>query len=170
METSEAALDNALHASQRGDVAAASKLVGEALRMRRTWCHPLSVARYHAEKAETGLALQRGDFRSARECGRHSLLFLEASLAHCQWHPSLSVERMQQACIEALLDHRHVARSLMRESACCNFDGGAAVGLAAVASATQAAQPLATGTIYRAPVKAGALCASADSAASASPP
>ena len=50
----------------------------------------------------------------AGECGRHAVRFLEVSLAHCPWHPSLSVERMQQASLEATHGNRKEAVRLMR--------------------------------------------------------
>ena len=100
-------------ASQSIDPEQAATLTKMALRMRRAVCHPLSLHRYHAEHAMCALAISRSEDALARECGHHVLAFLEMALAHVPWHPSLSIERMQQACTEATLGRRKDATQLM---------------------------------------------------------
>ena len=60
--------------------------------MRRRHCHPISMLRHHAESSACELCMRRGEFEEARECCRHVLTFLEASLQHVPWHPALSLE------------------------------------------------------------------------------
>ena len=81
---------------QCADAAEAARLAEDVLHVRRRLCHPLSLPRYHAERAACALAIGRGDHATARECGAHALTFLEATLAHVPWHPTLALERMQQ--------------------------------------------------------------------------
>ena len=60
-------------------------------------CHPLSMARYHAEEAARDLSVRQGDAATARECGGYALAYLQMALAHVPWHPGLSMERYLQA-------------------------------------------------------------------------
>lgn len=103
-------------AAATSDPNEAMRLAEVAVHARRQHCHPLSLRCYRAERTLCSLALTRGaagDDATARECGRRSLAFLESALAHVPWHPSLSVERMQQACSEAVLGERQAAVRLM---------------------------------------------------------
>ena len=95
------------------DTTKALGLAERALDVRRKWCHPLSLQRYQAESTMCALSRSCGDEEKAADCGRCKLAFLEAALSHVPWHPSLSVERMQLACSEALLSNRDAAMHLM---------------------------------------------------------
>ena len=108
LEQSEELLERATRCRESAKAAA---LVEQALRARRQWAHPLSLQRYQAESAMCQLSLSSEE--KVAECRRHKLSFLEAALLHVPWHPSLSLERMQQACSEALLGNRQAAMHLM---------------------------------------------------------
>ena len=94
MQETEATLERAIHC---GEPTEAARLITGVLDVRRRLCQPLSLRRYHAERAACALAIGRDDHATARECGQHALAFLEATLAHVPWHPTLALERMQQA-------------------------------------------------------------------------
>ena len=48
------------------------------------------------------LALSRGQYVEARECGQHALGFVQVALAHvASWHPAISTVRLQLAEAEA---------------------------------------------------------------------
>ena len=95
------------------DDAAATKLTMEALAVRRTHCHPLSLLRYYAESAAIAVAARLGDHKTARNCNANAIAFLEMALSHVPWHPILSLERMQLAALEAHLGHHGAALQLL---------------------------------------------------------
>ena len=101
------------------DLGEAMRLVTQVAHARRRYCHPLSLWRYQAERAMCAVALERGaqgDDQTALDCGRCVITFLETALQHTPWHPTLAVERMQQAGSEAARGHRDAAVRLMAAS------------------------------------------------------
>ena len=100
-------------AESTADLALAAKLTKQALELRRTHCHPLSLLRHHAEQAAFELAVRSGRLEDARESCLAVLAFLEMALSHVPWHPALSLERYQAAMLEARLGHGARASDLI---------------------------------------------------------
>ena len=101
------------------DLEEAMRVVELVANARRRYCHPLSLWRYQAERAMCAVALERGargDEQTALDCGRCALTFVETVLQHTPWHPTLAIERMQQAGSEAAMGHRDAAVRLMAKS------------------------------------------------------
>jgi len=93
-------------AKQSAEVEDAARLTRHALLSRRKHCHPLSLLRYHAERAAAELARRRGNMAEARECDRHVLSYLEMALSHVPWHPALSHQRCRLADVEGALGNQ----------------------------------------------------------------
>lgn len=91
----------------------AQELTQKALGLRRRFCHPLSIMRWHAESAALETAGKAGDTESAREHTRYVLNFLEMALGHVPWHPLLSSARWQAAELENELGQSSRAKVLM---------------------------------------------------------
>ena len=116
MRESEEKLEQATRASANA-MADAMALTREALETRRTYCHPLSLLRYHAESACFQLAMQLGEAPTARACCRNVLAFYEMALSHVPWHPMISLERFQLAELEMKLGDCRTAHALLGKAA-----------------------------------------------------
>ena len=82
---------------------------------RRRACHAYSSARYEAEGRALGLHLAAGDLGAARECCRHVVAFLRASLSPVPSHPLLALQRYTLADLHAACDDDSAALEAMEE-------------------------------------------------------
>ena len=82
---------------------------------RRRACHAYSSARYEAEGRALGLHLAAGDLGAARECCRHVVAFLRASLSPVPSHPLLALQRYTLADLHAACDDTSAALEAMEE-------------------------------------------------------
>ena len=84
---------------------------------RRRACHAYSSARYEAEGRALGLHLASGDLGAARECCRHVVAFLRASLSPVPSHPLLALQRYTLADLHAACNDNPAALEVMEECA-----------------------------------------------------
>ena len=86
-------------------------------RDRRRACHAHSSAHYEAEGRALGLHLASGDLGAARECCRHVVAFLRASLSPVPSHTLLALQRYTLADLHAACNDNSAALEVMEECA-----------------------------------------------------